>query len=70
MDLKTIIVVWMDGVQATYPDCTTNIISDTLHIYLYLNGDPKPAGEWHFPLGNIRAWGPRPWRADSDRSIG
>jgi hypothetical protein len=51
----------MDGEVTTYENVTVSVLSGTLHIFQYQRTQPAPIGEWHFPVVNIRAWGPEKW---------
>jgi hypothetical protein len=64
MDLKTIVVTWMDGKTATYQDASSQIINGVLNIYTYYGIRRTVLSEWHFPISNIRAWGPGAWNPD------
>lgn len=64
MDLRTIVVTWMDGEVATYEDATASVRDGILHIHVYSSAHGVPTGEWHFPAFNIRSWGPEKWTAN------
>jgi hypothetical protein len=67
VDLKTIVITWMDGPAASYENATTNVLNGVLHVYLYKvtgSGAKIMNQEWHFPISNIRAWGPAEWGGD------
>lgn len=63
MDLKTIVVTWMDGEVASYEDATATVLDGILHIHTYAGSASMLKDEWHFPAFSIRAWGPREWTA-------
>lgn len=62
MDLSTIVITWMDGTVKTYEDATASVRDGELHIHVYRRGIPTE--QWHFPISNIRARGPRRWEAN------
>ncbi len=49
----TILVTWLDGIQATYRG-ETKVSDGVLHIYEYNNS--VLIAEWHLPVANIRHW--------------
>ena len=61
MDLQTIVITWMDGPTAAYEDAHASVINGVLNIYAYVGPSHVLRNEWHFPISNIRAWGPRAW---------
>lgn len=62
MDLKTFVITWMDGEIATYENVTASVLNGELHVQQYTSaGNLIRGADWHFPLSNIRARGPRPW---------
>lgn len=58
MDLRDIIVTWMDDREETYPDVSTQVRDGVLHIYQYVPPRGTMKREWHLPLSNIRVWNP------------
>lgn len=58
MDLKAILITWMDGESETYSPVTTSIRDGVLHVHEYASATNGLTGEWHFPLSNIRSWQP------------
>lgn len=67
MDLKTVVITWMDGLIATYEHVTASVLNGEVHIQQYTPAGVLLTGkDWHFPLGNIRARGPVPWAEDGD----
>jgi hypothetical protein len=62
MDLKTIIVLWMDDREETYPQVETIVRDGVLHIHQYVPKTLKRIREWHWSLYNIRGW----WPADQE----
>ncbi len=67
MDLKTIVITWMDGPVVAYDNATANVLNGVLNIYLYkLHALTRILDRaWHFPLTNIRAWGPEEWEGQN-----
>lgn len=65
MDLRTVVITWMDSNVAAYENATTSVLNGVLHVYLYrvaeTSGVRTLSGTWHFPISNIRAWGPEEW---------
>lgn len=60
MDLRHIEVTWMDGQQVTYQNVTASVLNGVLHIHQYTSITHSLQNEWHFPISNIRVWGPVP----------
>lgn len=58
VDLKTITITWMDGVSETYRNVATSVRDGVLHVHRYTSVTNQLTGEWHFPISNIRVWGP------------
>jgi len=65
MDLKTIVITWMDSNVGVYENATASVLNGVLHVNLYrvteTTGVRTLTGTWHFPISNIRAWGPEEW---------
>lgn len=58
VDLKTIVVLWMDDRRETYADVQTQVLNGALHISQYKATTRGRLNEWHLPLSNIRIWYP------------
>lgn len=58
MDTKTIVVLWMDDREETYPNVATVVRDGVLHIHQYTELTHRLTGEWHLPTANIRTWEP------------
>jgi len=58
MDLRTIVVVWMDDREETYDGVQTSVRDEVLHIFRYHPKTLKMTREWHLPISNIRYWYP------------
>jgi hypothetical protein len=63
--VDTIIITWMDSNVGVYENAKASVLNGVLHVYLHevnpVTGVRTPAGAWHFPISNIRAWGPEAW---------
>lgn len=58
MNLTTIVITWMDGRVIIYENSMANVLNGVLHVHVYKGVLDK---SWHFPISNIRAWGPEEW---------
>jgi hypothetical protein len=62
---KTIVITWMDSNVGVYENASASVLNGVLHIHLHrvneVTGIKTLTGTWHFPISNIRAWGPEEW---------
>jgi hypothetical protein len=63
--MDTIIITWMDSSVGIYENAKASVLNGVLNVYLHqvnpVSGVKTLAGAWHFPISNIRAWGPEEW---------
>jgi hypothetical protein len=50
MNLKTIVITWLDDLIATYENATASVADGTLHVHVYAGPAHLLRDEWHSRL--------------------